>query len=76
MKIYIKKNHQTADKRTRKLINKNGNEYTLIKYGHEHSYQRRYDILVKSNTTNWQGWLNVEHIHFETSDQNTKTSKK
>lgn len=70
MQIHIQKNHHTADGRTRKIINKNGNDYQLIKYGHEHSYERRYQILVKSLTTNWQGWLNIEYINFRHVVQN------
>jgi len=65
MQIRIKKNHQTADSKTTKLINKHGNDYILIKYGHQHSYKRRYCLLVQSLSTNWKGWLDIRCIQTE-----------
>jgi hypothetical protein len=73
MQIHIKKNHQTADGRTRKILNKNGDMYEILKYGHEHSYERRYEILVKSVKTNWQGWLKIDHINFEQLQETLKS---
>lgn len=63
--LIITKNHQTASGKTRKLINKNGPIYEIIKLGYQHSGERQYQILVKSISTGWQGWLSVLEVSYE-----------
>ena len=63
--IIVNKNHQTCSGKTRKLLNKNGPIYELLKLGYEHSGHRQYDILVKSISTGWQGWLPILEVSYE-----------
>lgn len=63
--IFVEKNHQTASGKTRKLLNKNGPIYELHKFGHEHSGNRQEEILVRSISTGWQGWLSALEVKYE-----------
>jgi hypothetical protein len=63
--ITVKKNSSSASGKTRKLINKNGPIYELLKLGYQHSGERQYQILVRSISTGWQGWLPLLEITYE-----------
>jgi len=63
--IVVNRNHQIASGKTRKLLNKHGSIFELLKYGYEHSGQRQEEILIKSITTGWSGWLSVSEITYE-----------
>lgn len=63
--IIVKKNHQKASGKTRKLLNKHGPIFELHKLGYLHSGQRQEQILVKSISTGWSGWISVLEITYE-----------
>lgn len=66
--IIVNKNHQKASGKTRKLLNKHGPIFELHKFGYEHSGLRQEEILVKSISTGWSGWLSVLEITYEKYD--------
>lgn len=61
MKILtIKKNGQTASRRTRNRINETGPDFELIE-----NSNRPGSILLRSLKTNWFGWLPLNEIIIE-----------
>jgi len=61
MKILtIKKNGQTASRRTRNRINETGPDFELIE-----NSNRPGSILLRSLKTNWFGWLPLNQIIIE-----------
>lgn len=64
-KYYLKINGQKASVKTRRIVKKQGPVFYLIKYGYEHSSERNYDMLFKSEKTGWNGWLPLEEIKYE-----------
>lgn len=67
-KIVVTKNHESASGRTRKLLNKHGPIFEFLKFGYEHSGQRQEEILLRSISTGWSGWISVMEIKYEQYD--------